>query len=221
MKILKLFLKKKNDSEEDILNVLAENDSLASDTEPISLDEDLSDVVDDELLSLLDVKNDSPSSYTESNLVDILDFGNKEEKQEEVQDEPKEPVSNLLDDIKNEVEIEPVVREIEEEPEENKAEIIQDVEDVEPPLIQKPKSNKKLVLVVSSGLVGLFAVIVILLYFLFPNLAGNSNSDDLMTQDNTNYSMPQETTGDAIEMQKQTQELMDKLENKADNKKRK
>ena len=209
----------KNDSEEDILNVLAENDSLASDTEPISLDEDLSDVVDDELLSLLDVKNDSPSSYTESNLVDILDFGNKEEKQEEVQDEPKEPVSNLLDDIKNEVEIEPVVREIEEEPEENKAEIIQDVEDVEPPIIQKPKSNKKLVLAVSLGLVGLFAVIVILLYFLFPNLAGNSNSDDLMTQDNTNYSMPQETTGDAIEMQKQTQELMDKLENKADNKK--
>lgn len=86
----------KNDSEEDILNVLAENDSLASDTEPISLDEDLSDVVDDELLSLLDVKNDSPSSYTESNLDDILDFGNKEEKREEVQDEPKEPVSNLF-----------------------------------------------------------------------------------------------------------------------------
>lgn len=40
-----------------------------------------------------------------------------------------------------------------------------------------------------------------------------------MTQDNTNYSMPQDASGDAIEMQKQTQELMDKLENKADNKK--
>lgn len=132
------------------------------------MDEDLSDVVDDELLSLLDVKNDSPSSYTESNLDDILDFGNKEEKREEVQDEPKEPVSNLLDDIKNEVEIEPVVRETEEEPEENKAEIIQDVEEVEPPLIQKPKSNKKLVLVVSLGLVGLFCGYCHIALFLIP-----------------------------------------------------
>lgn len=65
----------------------------------------------------------------------------------------------FLDDIKNEVEIEPVVRETEEEPEENKAEIIQDVEEVEPPLIQKPKSNKKLVLVVSLGLVGLLRLL--------------------------------------------------------------
>ena len=72
-------------AEDDILSVLSDDDILTEKAADIASGEDLSDVVDDELLILLDVKNDSPSTYAEGNLDDILEINSKGDFKKEVE----------------------------------------------------------------------------------------------------------------------------------------
>lgn len=202
---------------DDILNMLAD-DGIANEPaggETVSKD-DLSDVVDDELLSLLDVKNDSPSSFVNEEIDDVLSFG-KEEKNNEPVFEQEENIQEQTEGAK-----EPEVLTEEEDlaaiseniKEENKNIEVDDEPEIKPLALKK--DNKKLVAAVVFGLAGLFAIIVIALFFLFPGLTGNASGDNLMTSEDSNYAISNDSNTAALDDEKQTEELMNKLETKKD-----
>ena len=204
--------------DDDILNMLADDADVQNeaDSETVSK-EDLSDVVDDELLSLLDVKNDSPSSFASEAIDDVLNF-EKEEKAEETTLEQKENIQEQTEDAKepevltNEEDLAAISENTEEE---NKNAEVDDQLEIKPLALKK--DNKKLIMAVVIGLAGLFAVIVIALYFLFPGLTGNTNGDNLMTSEDSNYAIPNDSNAASLDDEKQTEELMNKLETKKDN----
>lgn len=211
-------------AEDDILSVLSDDDILTEKAADIASGEDLSDVVDDELLSLLDVKNDSPSTYSEGNLDDILEINSKGDFKKEVEAPLDEAVSGepvnvaeQFDGPDNDTSEDLS----EEEPEvfgreEAKLPEINEQEDSEIQPVYQKKEKINVFVFVALGLVGLFVFIMLVLHFFFPNIAGNSSSEELATSTESNYQMPNENIDDAAEMQKQTEELINKLENKSE-----
>ncbi len=207
-----------NEAANNYVNSLDKDDAVIDDeffgVEENKDKKDLSDVVDDELLSLLDVKNDTPSSYTESNLDDILEFDkNGDIKNANEVNQPKTNANEAYMNSKEEIE---EVDSQDEQYENNTESIAQYDEISEAQPVYEKKQNKNRALAVVLGLVGLFAVIVVALYFLFPNMAGNIGSEELVSSENSNYTLPDETQNEANAMQKQTEELINKLENKAE-----
>ncbi len=221
------------ENDNDIINSIQSDDLLNSSDDSSSAGEDFSDIVDDELLSLLDVKNDAPSAFAERNIEEAVkpELSNASPYISESSfgddDKENQDVFAGLDILNNQSNNDEVQVKTEEaktaQPALGADYYAEDDGQSDINVVQSKKAPVALYAIIA--LIGLFAVIVAILFFVFPSLTGTGANDDIMSADNTNYGIEQNDTGEnnnaAGETEKQTEELMNKIEASSKDKKAK
>lgn len=207
-------------SDNEILNSLRE-DGLLEETENIQIKgDDLADVVDDELLSLLDIGVEDRSSYMKDSAENNseADPGKKDGfdtgKSGNVVSENSYAKQNAQSvQTKNKPDIPPYTSQTKS----NETAYSDEDIDTEPAAVKTKKTPLILTALVSAVII--FAAIAAVLYILFPGLTGTASSD-LMTSDISDYQLRQNEEQNVPDIQKQTKDLAEVTENKTENAKK-
>lgn len=181
-------------SEEGILGIVEDKLLLEdSNDNNIQINGDLSDVVDDELLNLLDVKNEDKKPSVE----DVL----TEEPEQKFSNDDALDSLDILSDDKKEDDKTPVKT-----PYEPQNDIREEQEEI---LAQKPKSKVPVLLFVVIFVIGVAAAAAFFVFNFFSGASG-AGGEDIALNPESNYNMSDDLND--AEVQKQTEELINKVE---------